>query len=49
MTIDEVLKEIRIVKETLVLTDPTSVKYTELTIALIELQNSAIHLLRKVA
>lgn len=49
MPIEDILKEIRIVKEKLVLTNPLSIEYTELTIALIELQNSAIHLLRKVA
>lgn len=49
MTLVEILQEIESVKTKLILSIPGSVEHTELTICLIELQNSAIHLLRKVA
>ncbi len=42
MNVQEILTEIRSIKERLAYVDPYSVEFSELTIALIELQNSII-------
>ena len=43
MKVEEMLMEIRSIKERLIEIDPHSIEFAELCVAVIELQNSIIH------